>query len=210
MPFKHSCFISYCHGQGDVIRPFIEQLKAGLDSYLEPYLDERVYIDEERLKPGYRFNAALAHALCESICMIVVYVPRYERHPYCLQEFAAMEALETARLAALGLGEEEPLGLIIPIILRGRGHELPARIREHRHYADFSRFTTASPDIRRNDEYARRLDDIAQYIHDMYQRFAAAGTDLCRDCASFRLPAAEAVRPWRHDGAARSEPFPFR
>ena len=98
MPFKPACFVSYCHGQGDLVKQFIEQLVKALKSYLDPYFDSCLFIDEERLKPAYRFNKALAKAICHSVCMIVVYMPKYERHPYCLQEYTAMEILEEKRL----------------------------------------------------------------------------------------------------------------
>src|SRR5215510_8791933 len=91
MPFKYSCFISYCHGKEDLVRTFIEELKKALKRHLDAYLDEGVYIDEERLRGGDLYNEKLAEAICQSVCMIVVYMPKYERHPYCLREYAAME-----------------------------------------------------------------------------------------------------------------------
>jgi hypothetical protein len=66
MPIKYSCFISYAHGQEELMRTFVDELKDALKSSLEPYLDEEVYIDEERLRPGFRFNEALARAICEA------------------------------------------------------------------------------------------------------------------------------------------------
>src|SRR3954447_18759174 len=104
MAFKYSCFISYCHGQEELMKGFMDQLKRALKAELEPLLDEEVYIDDERLKPGSLYNEALASAICESICMIVVYSPRYERHEYCRREFAAMESLEQPRKQMLGRG----------------------------------------------------------------------------------------------------------
>lgn len=93
MPFKYACFISYPHGQYELMKSFIEQLKKALNNYLEPLLDEEVYIDVDRLEPGYHYNEALAKAICQSICMIVVYSPKYERHSYCLREYQAMECM---------------------------------------------------------------------------------------------------------------------
>src|SRR5713101_965974 len=119
MAFKYACFISYCHGQYDLVKGFMDQLKAALKSELEPLLDEQVYIDEERLKPGYSYNEELAKAICQSVCMIVVYSPKYERHEYCVREFEGMEQLEKQRRHLLGAAGDDARGFIIPIVLRG-------------------------------------------------------------------------------------------
>src|SRR5712692_4192213 len=147
MPFQYSCFISYAHGQEQLIRRFIDELQKALKSSLEPYLDQQVYIDEERPKAGNRFNPKIARALCESVCMILVYVPKYGQHSYCVREYAAMEWLEEQRRALLGKKLPAERGFIIPIVLRGRHEDLPPKLKGHIHYADFSRYTTASSDI---------------------------------------------------------------
>ena len=52
MPLRYSCFISYCHGEGELMRRFIEDLTTALKSYLDPFFDEQIYIDEKRLQPA--------------------------------------------------------------------------------------------------------------------------------------------------------------
>ena len=121
--FKYACFVSYCHGQHDLVKSFIEQLKTALKSELDALLDEELYIDEERLQPGFRYNEALAQAICQSVCMIVVYSPRYERHEYCMREYEAMVKLEEGRRKLLGPAGRGR-GFIIPVILRG-GDDVP-------------------------------------------------------------------------------------
>ena len=37
MAFKHACFISYCHGQHDLIKGFIDQLKSALKAELKRF-----------------------------------------------------------------------------------------------------------------------------------------------------------------------------
>jgi hypothetical protein len=94
--------------------------------------------------------------------MIVVYIPKYERHPYCLRAYAAMEELERKRF-----GGDRPAdakrGLIIPIVFRS-GEDLPPNIRSRRHYYDFSRFTLVTPKISDNAEYVDKIEEIAQTI----------------------------------------------
>ncbi len=193
MDFRHACFISYCHGQGELLTRFMDQLVRALKAYLEPYFDDCVYLDKERLKPGYRYNEALAKAICESVCMVVVFMPKYGRHTYCLREFQAMEDLQRLRLRML---RDKTKGLIIPILLRGRLEDLPDCIRRHSHFCDFSKFTTASPDISKNPEYVQKIDMIAEYVYEIYTEFEKTGEDFCTKCAGFKLPAADSVQPW--------------
>lgn len=196
MALKYACFISYCHGQYDLVKGFMDQLKAALKSELEPLLDEEVYIDEERLKPGFKYNEALAKAICQSICMIVVYSPKYTRHEYCVREFEGMEKLEQQRLQLLGAGADDERGFIIPIVLRG-SDEVPERITRKRHYANFSRFSLASPDIVRNPEYVEEIRKIADVIYEWYKAFNGASADPCTLCTGFKLPHASEVVAWR-------------
>lgn len=195
MAFKYACFISYCHGQHELIKGFIDQLRGALKGELETLLDEEVFIDEERLKPGYEYNEALARAICESVCMIVVYSPRYIRHAYCIREYEAMKRLEDRRRALLGPAAHGR-GFIIPIIFRGDA-EILARVKAHNHYSDFSRFTLATPDISRNPEYVEEIRKIADVIYEQYLLFRNSGADPCAACLDFRLPPAGDVVGWQ-------------
>lgn len=190
------------------MRRFIDDLKEALKGSIEPYLDEEVYIDEERLQPGYHFNEAIAQAICESICMILVYVPKYEHHTYCLREFQAMEIIEKKRLSMMADVVDRTKGLIIPIVFRGKKDRLPPKIQSHIHYCNFSKYTTASSAISSNQEYVEQINEIASYINDVYEEcmdFMRSGPDLCSDCHEFDLPSADEVQPWRKHIPA---PFP--
>jgi len=100
MPLKYSCFISYRHTQKDIVQGLVTSLKTELSRWL----DMDVYLDEERLKGGEFFNAKLAQAICESVCLIVVYTPTYfsDKNTYCAREYKAMEELEQVRFDKLG------------------------------------------------------------------------------------------------------------
>ena len=81
MPLKYSCFISYRHTQEDIVQDLVSSLKRELGRWSD--LD--VYVDTSRLEGGDFFNRELAKALCESVCLIVVYTPTYfsKQHSYC-------------------------------------------------------------------------------------------------------------------------------
>jgi hypothetical protein len=97
---------------------------------------------------GYNFDEALFKAICQSICMVVVYSPKYEDHVYCLREYTAMERIEMKRKEILGNKASNEVGMIIPIVLRGLQEGLPDKIRKQRHYVDFSKFSTASMNMK--------------------------------------------------------------
>jgi len=211
MPIQYSCFISYCHGDGDLIGNFINELVKALTNELSSYIDEGVYIDIQRLRPGYKWDVALTKALCGSVCMIVVYYPKYPRHTYCLQEYAGMELIEEERLKLLAQVEvSKEYGMIIPIVLRGNLEDIPQRIRDQRQFADFSKFSTANPEISTNPDYALKIKDIAYYIYQIYQNFEQlqdAGKDICDICNDFNMPDGAEIQPWPRQQKA---PFPLR
>jgi hypothetical protein len=195
MAFKYSCFVSYCHGQHGLVTGFIDQLVSALKAELEAFLDEEVYIDSERLKPGYKYNEKLAEAICQSVCMLVVYSPRYERHEYCIREYEAMAQIEQKRTALLGASDGR--GFIIPIILRG-ADDIPDRIKKHVHYNDrFAKFTLAATDLIRNPEFIGEIQKIAAVIYEHYRDFEHATVDPCSGCSTFVLPAPTDLKPWR-------------
>ena len=122
MPFQYSCFISYRHIPGELSKRFIEELKKALESYVSPWVNGLgVYVDYDRIKGGDYFNKALERAICESVCMILVYTPDYfdKEHTYCAREYESMKKLEKERI------KHGQMSLIIPIIYRGRIDSLP-------------------------------------------------------------------------------------
>jgi hypothetical protein len=207
----YSCFISYCHGQQELTQKFIDQLTRAVKSYLEPFLDEEVYIDTERLKPGYQHTEKIAEAICRSLCMIVVYSPRYEKHMYCLREFEAMREVEKKRLEILGKQAMRGKRLIIPIIFRTRiDGEIPAELRKTNTYCDFSKFTTASSDISQNAEYVAEIEKIARTIVEHYNALEDAGCDISSTCNEFELPDEENIVVWKKPSHPNQRRFPGR
>jgi hypothetical protein len=191
------------------MKGFVNELKDALWDCLEPYLDEEVYIDSGRLEPGFEFNIALAKAICSSVCMIVVYVPKYRRHSYCLREYTAMEKIEAMRKELLGDEYKSEYGMIIPVLLRGDKKKLPPKIASHRHFCDFSKFTTAVSSIRRNEEYVEKIEAMARYIAEIYEECRTSGKDLCGSCDAFEMPTEEEVRGWSLQGASTKRQLPL-
>lgn len=217
MPIKYSCFISYPHGQ-DIIRDFIEQLTVELQKRIDFYLNYPPYYDQQRLKPGFLYNEALGTAICESVCMIVVYIPKYERSSYCLREFAAMEQVERQRRTRLGQ-QNMRQGMIIPIVLRALENDdgvaqLPTWLTAHRHCCNFSKYATGAgaDQILGNPEYVQEIERIARGIYEVFLALDELENDPCAECSDFSIPDEQTVqqryRPGHSPGSAL--PLPLR
>jgi hypothetical protein len=116
MPFtyKHDFFVSYPHMPPDNIVPdFVNELVKAI-RYLRTgdQIPEPVYVDKERLRPGFRWKPELARALCHSRAMLAVYTSDYFSREYCAREWDMMAELETKRLG------KSTHSMIIPILFR--------------------------------------------------------------------------------------------
>lgn len=202
MGFEYGCFVSHVSAEEPLMTEFLASLVTALKSELEPYIDQPVFVDEERMQPGYRFNEALSRALCASACWIVVYVPQYWNRKYCMRELQAMLDLERSRRGILRNRIDDRVSMIIPIILRGSLDELPAELNKAVHCLRFNAFTTAEADILRNPSYIAEIAEVSSYIHGIYR----LGEELNCDCAEFAIPSL--------DGSLGSpppaQPFPRR
>jgi len=209
MAIKHAAFLSYCHGQGELMRRFVIDVHEALTSSLEPYMAEPVFLDQERLRPGYQFNEQLATAICESLCLVAVVVPRYFESGYCLQELEAMKRLEQRRFSAMGPTAPASGGLIVPIVLRGSLPDLPAALREHPHLADFTTFSTADRQLAKSRRFAQKIDSIAAFIADLKKGSLHHEDAFGHPCADFRLPSEAESEEWR-SRPARMDSFILR
>jgi hypothetical protein len=188
------------------VKGFIDQLKRALKANLDPWLEEDVYIDEERLLPGYNYDERLADAMCRSICVILVYSPKYERHSYCLREYAAMRLIENNRRKLLVDGNAHA-GIIIPILFRGDLNDLPPEIKAHVHWSDFSKFTLATTDMVKHPDFDTEIQKIVRVIYENYKMFQ--DIDVCTHCDAFKIPSENEVLPWQRTSRICA-PFPGR
>jgi hypothetical protein len=215
MPLKYSCFISFRHGDRDLptnqnlLETIIRQLKTALSSELAAFTTKQVYVDWERLKGGDFYNEALAKALCESACMVMVYVPAYfdEHKPFCTREYMAMQKLESQRLPMLGSVGQLQNGLIIPIVFRGLRF-LPAEIKDHRAYYDFQSFQLGNKEMSRNPIFNSKIREIAEYIYDRCRDLEALPLDPALQCANFNLPDEAEVIDWIREVTGVRSSFP--
>lgn len=185
MTIRHGCFFSYAHGKHAHMKKFKDDLVEAMKCYLEPHFDseDELFVDSEQLGGGDDLDGKIARALCESVCMIVIYTPKYEAHPYTRREFAAMQLIEAERRQWYDL----PSHLIIPVIMTRHPLNLPPQISGPGMYVDFSSYTLASGDLKNNPDYlpeiARIVDRIAAHYHHL-KRCTPPG----HDCGRFVMP----------------------
>lgn len=199
MPIRYSCFISYPHGEGRLVQQFVTDLKKVLADHVATWLDKGIYLDEERLGPGTNIREGIAQAICQSVCMIVVYSPRYEKHAYCLREYAAMEQVEARRRALIKSPELRAQSMIIPVIFRGKDY-LPPKFQNIK-YLDFENYVTPRTDMWKNNKYVKELARTAKEIYDLFLAIEESNADVCSDCDHFTLPPEDQVKPWREPRA---------
>lgn len=203
--FKWACFISYRHGQGELIKEFIDDLQLALENRLGLLgFGLGVFVDKDRLKPSYSVNPGLANAICRSVCMIVVFTNNYfdKNSPFCAKEFCAMIELEKERLRENSLPAE--LNLIIPILLR-KPDNIPREILD-RNPCNFSAmFTNPEEHYRifklKNElqqssieiAFPDDIEEIAAVIVELYQILTSQDGDMCERCDSFEFPGDDIV-----------------
>ncbi len=196
MSFSHACFISYRHRPGREYQATIEDLRTTLQNEIEMWMNQQVYLDKDRLEGGNFFNQALSQALCQSVSMVVFYIPPYfdADYTYCAREFKAMEQLEAKRLQALGIAGGAN-GLIIPIVCRG-WDAFPAEIKNIRQCYNFEPYYMEKRKISQHAEGRKKVKQIAKYIFDRFQELKAKDIEMCRECRNFTMPQENDILPW--------------
>jgi hypothetical protein len=193
MPIKYSCFISYRSPSVELARDF----HYSLERELRHWTPLPIYRDETRLRAGDFFNRELALALCESVCMVMIYTPTYfdKFSTYCAREYKAMEILESRRLEQLGYERNYQHGFIIPVVYRGVDI-FPAYVRGVRNYYKFDSFHVYGKSYLRNNQYQDLIRQIAVYIYERCNELNALDVDPCEVCGSFEIPPAEEIYGW--------------
>jgi hypothetical protein len=188
MSLDYCCFISYPHGQEDVLRPLVSDFVQGLEREVYALTRKRVWIDYKRLEGGHQLDEEIGSKICKSACMILLYTPLYfdTEHTYCAQELKAMHDLECKRLAFL---REKGRGLIIPVVLRGE-KKIPPMLSK-RVYYNFTNIEFNNPNDIIHVKYSKQLRQIADYLAEQSEILDKVIDEIPHDCETFRLPSSE-------------------
>jgi hypothetical protein len=186
MAFEYCCFVSYPHGQDDVLVPFVDDFVKGLETEIKAQTRKKVWIDYKFMTGGYRLDQEIGPDLCKSACMVMLYTPLYfdEEHTYCARELKAMQELEERRLLPL---KDKGKGLIVPIILRGP-KKFPKVLSDKGLYYDFTDIELNDPTEKIRVRYAKEIREIAEYIIDRCDCLDEVADSLPVDCDKYCLP----------------------
>ncbi|HLX10991.1 MAG TPA: toll/interleukin-1 receptor domain-containing protein [Thermoanaerobaculia bacterium] len=169
--YQHDFFVSYSHIPGvNLLSEFVAELVREIRyQRVGDRLDEPVYLDRQRLQPGFVWKSELSRALCHSRCMLAIYTDDYFSRDYCIRKWDAMVTLETQRIGGTSRR------MIIPILLRCANDQgepaLPARMRELQ-YEDFRSIVAPKQQfatIKTKNKVAtllRRIDDLKRRSKD--------------------------------------------
>ena len=146
MPFQCACFISYPHNAGKSVDRFVTRLKQELEDRVAQYVTDPVESDHD-YPTGIDYHKRIARRICASACLIVVYMPVYQRKPFCLQEYTAMERLQAHRLQRLKKDLSPTCGMIVPLVYTGVEQKIPQWISQRINYKDISKFTVSDPEL---------------------------------------------------------------
>src|SRR6187402_1143566 len=191
MAIRYACFVSYVHGNGQLLQSFKEAVTNALRDELEAFFDE-LWIDKEMLDvPGQDLESTLAQAICQSVCVVVLFVPKYSSREWCMRELATALRIEKERLAQLKSTNLRQ-SLVIPIMLRGEEDDLPAELRS-KLWGDFRAFSLRNPDVVKDEQQYKTIQDIAKHIYKVYKQMEdleRAGHKWCPDDEKCTLAAA--------------------
>jgi hypothetical protein len=197
MPVNYSCFISYTSGWTPEYDRLIDAVETRLKEKLQYHLDIKPWRYSTAEAIGAQFQEVIPARLCESVCMVVLYVPKYELSEICIREFAAMEDIEAARLKVLNppAGTEYPM--IVPIILRKRAKDkVPDWIKNSRNYLDLTEYITPDQELLEaldHPKCKKRFAEIAENMGEVYIALVNHNPDPCQNCNP-KLPPTEDVR----------------
>jgi hypothetical protein len=191
MAFEYCCFISYPHGQDDVLRPIVKNFLEGLEVEIKALTRTKPAWTDHIMKGGNKVPETIGLNLCKSACMILLYTPLYfdAENVWCAREFQAMQKLENKRLCLLA---DKSNGLIIPIILRGE-NKFPKSI-SNINYIKFTDIEFNNPRHKIRVKYASKIKEIAEYIVDRCKELDAASNNISHDCSQFALPSPEEAK----------------
>jgi hypothetical protein len=144
--------------------------EAHLSTPLGIYRDELLDGD-----PGKPYPGELSKNLCRSACLVALLIPEYLESSWCVGEWKAMESLEASR------GQ---IGLIIPVLYRGKESDFAGLLGAERRPIDFSEVVVPAKQLKDNVLYASKIEAIANTIN----RWARDSAKSPANCDGFSIP----------------------
>ena len=189
--FQYSGFISYRNGrknEDDLLNSFAKQFYIALRSELKAQIDiDDLFLDIHHLPTGAILNATISKGICTAVCYIVIFTRNYlsKSKLYCAAELMGMLECEKKRLALLGW-ENPSKGFVFTVVLNSPDR-LPNVLKENRIYYDFSQFTLAEIELKRNPKYVEKFKELATAIADLYEEMEDVKAEILVKCNDFAI-----------------------
>lgn len=193
---RHPCFISFRHvGNCEkFVLAFRDSLKEELENHFWKFKDkEGPFLDDTRMVGDPYLEDTIAEAICNSVCMIVIYLPSYfnEDYPYCAREFKAMQLLEDKRRKLLPAGAVID-SLIIPVFFRDKERFKKMNLVTNDKY-DFQNLSLLN-NMQKNRMYKEKLVELCKEIYDRYEIFKGNNLSPWNNCDQAQLPTIQDVK----------------
>ena len=185
MSLKYACFLSYRRIKSRAYKKIVEEVYEKLNDELNfileldkpVYCPDRLWFEDDNSVEKRR---DVAKALCESACMVLLYMPRYFNSKDCCLEYLTMEKLEEERVKLFESPFEQKQRLIVPLILRG-SNNLPDEIKINRECFYMDHVSTSVVD-------RSTIIRLAEYISECYEAFQRESPEKLKqnfDCDNF-------------------------
>lgn len=173
--FEFPVFISWPHLIRDRGAEIVRALSSGLENRFRDDGGASVFLDVERIKPGYVWENVLRTSLCRSAVTVVFLVRTYFESDYCRTEWAISEALSAIRLS----GERDP-SAIIPIPL-ARNLPLPREVSRLQFDQDFQELLVYGRDVTQHEKWNQLVDGLVEVIYAVIERICQSERDWHRE-----------------------------
>ena len=193
---RHPCFISYRHvGNCEkFVRAFRDSLKEELENHFWKFKGlEGPFLDDSRMIGAPYLESTIAEAICNSVCMIVIYLPSYfnEDYPYCAREFRAMQLIDAKRRKLLPPNAHMD-SLIIPVFFRDKERFKKLNLVTNDKY-DFQKLSLLN-NMQKNQLYKTKLIELCEEIYRRYEVFNQNKVYPWSNCDQQQLPSVQDVK----------------
>jgi hypothetical protein len=169
--FRFPVFISWPHliqSRGEEI---VRAFSKALENRFRDDGGASVFLDVDRIKPGYVWDETLRASLCRSAVTIVFLVRSYFESEFCRLEWGISQSL-----SALRLSSEPQLSSIIPILL-ARNLPLPREVNRIQFDKDFQELLVYGRDVTTHENWNRIVNDVADQVYALIERVCQTERD---------------------------------
>jgi hypothetical protein len=190
--YVNDVFISYSH-QGAVHKWVHQHLYGLIQDWLPNYLpyQPKIFIDEEEIKPGTQWPPKLRRELKMSRSLLAIWSRSYFDSHWCTAEFESFRARENMLKLRT---EQEPSGLIYPILFTSPPEYLPPKVKKIQ-YQDLSEYAYTSEGFKRTVEYLDFEKEVKELCRELANMIL--GAPDWRDNWPIRMPKSSPKAPYK-------------